>query len=204
MAISTYSELKTAVASWLNRSDLTSYIPDFVTMAEAKINRRLRILQMESRVRSDTASGDTYVALPSDFLEAIRVSVIASPNRDLDYVATSALDRLYSSDETGQPSVYTIEGTELRIAPTTDAVYTVELVYFAKFAALSDSNTTNWLTANAPDLLLYMSLAEAEPFIKNDSRIQLWKALADESISQIQDSDRKARYSGSPLRTRVL
>lgn len=204
MSISNYTELKTAVANWLNRSDLTSYIPDFVALAEAKINREIRIAAMESRVRSDAASGDVYVALPSDFLEAIRVSVISSPNRDLDYVAPGALDRMYASNDTGKPYVYTIEGDELRIAPKTDGVYTIELRYFAKFDALSASNTTNWLTSNAPDLLLYMSLAEAEPFLKNDERIALWKGLASEAMEKIKTADMKSRYSGSPLSIRVM
>ena len=204
MSITNYSELKTAVAGWLNRGDLTSYIPDFITFGEADINRKLRILAMEKRVQSDTASGDVYVALPSDFAEAVRITVIGSPNRELDYKDPTALHRLYKSNTTGPPKIYTIEGTELRLAPATDSVYTLEIRYFAKFAALSDSNTTNWLTANAPDLLLYAALYSAEPFLKNDPRILIWRGLADKIFDDLETEDRNARFSGSPLTMQVL
>lgn len=204
MSIANYDELKTAVSNWLNRGDLTSYIPDFITFGEADINRRLRILPMEKRVQSDTASGDVYVALPSDFAEAVRITLIGSPNSELDYKDPTALNRLYKSNTTGPPTIYTIEGTELRLAPATDSIYTLEIRYFAKFAALSDSNTTNWLTANAPDLLLYSALYSAEPFLKNDSRVLIWRGLSDKIFSDLETEDRNARYSGSPLTMQVM
>lgn len=204
MAISTYSELQTAISNWLNRSDLTTRIPEFIALAEAKINRELRIRAMESRVRTATASGDIYVSLPSDFLEAIRVTIIASPNRDCKYVSPTAMSQLYLSNWTDQPYAYTIEGTELRLGPPTDAAYTVELAYYASFSALSDSNTTNWLTSNAPDLLLYMTLAEAEPYLKNDTRLMVWKGLAAEIMENIKDMDRRARFSGGGLEMRPV
>jgi len=203
MAIANYTDLKTSIGNWLNRSDLSAYIPDFITLAEAEINRRLRIAAMEKRSRSDTASGDTYVALPSGFLEASRVTIIGAPNRDLDYKPPSELHKMYESNVGGKPKVYTIEGTELRLAPKTDAIYTVEIRFYEKFAALSDSNLTNWLTDNAPDLLLYSSLSQSELFLKNDPRVATWKSLAEKIFSDIVKEDRDKKVSGSPLEMRV-
>ena len=118
------------------------------------------------------------------------------------------LDRLYGSDTTGKPKAYTLIGDEIQLAPIPDSDYTVEMAFYEKFTPLGDGTsgtvTNNWLTINAPDLLLYGSLLEAEPFIKNDERISLWFNAYNSVIKKIQDADARDRHSGSAMRIRNI
>ena len=85
MAITTYDELKTSVANWLNRDDLTSVVPDFITLAEADMNRKIRHWRQEKR---STAEIDTqYSAIPADFAEAIRFYLTANNTSPLELIS---------------------------------------------------------------------------------------------------------------------
>lgn len=199
MAISTYSELKTAVENWLDRTDLTSRIPEFITLAEARIGRRLRSRGVEDRSTTAMVSGQEYYSLPTDFLEARNVQINTNPVNVLKYRSPQQMDREYPSTSTGVPKVFTIIGEEIQLKPIPNSTDTLEIAYFKRLAALSDSNTTNWLTTNAPDLLLYGSLIEAEAYLVDDPRIAIWKAAFDESITEWNYQDDKGRHSGSVL-----
>ena len=200
MSISTYSELQTAVANWLNRDTLTSRIPEFITLAEARIARKLRVTGMEARDTSiTTVAGTEYYTLPSDYLEMRNIQLNTNPRQRLKYRTPEQLDTEYPTTTTGVPTIYTIIGTELQLRPIPAAANTLEIAYYKKLAALSSSNTTNWFTANAPDLLLYGALIEAEPFLYNDARIAIWKGLFDQSIAEWNLQADRARHSGSAL-----
>jgi len=179
MALTTYSELKTAVASWLNRSDLTAQIPDFISLAEVRINRdvaKMNLVGLEKRATASTTSGDDYLATPSRMLSVKSLKLNTNPVRVLKYMTPDSLSRLYTGS-TGVPKAYTVIGDEIKFGPAPDGVYTVEINYCAKETPLSSSNSSNWFMANTPDLLLYGALVEAEPFLKNDERIQVWSGM---------------------------
>jgi hypothetical protein len=89
---------------------------------------------------------------------------------------------------------------ELQLGPKPDSVQTIEMLFYQTFQALSDSNPTNWVITNAPDVYLYGALLEAEPFLMNDARVQLWATAFRQSIADIQEQDNKDRHSGSALR----
>ena len=74
------------------------------------------------------------------------------------------------------------------------------MLFYKKFDSLSVTTTTNWLITNAPDIYLYGSMLEAEPFIMNDERVPLWLAAFEKAVSDIQNQDNKDRHSGSQLR----
>ena len=202
MAINTYATLQTAVSNWLNRTDLTSRIPEFISLAEARIARRLRVRGVVGRSTTTLVVGQQYYALPSDFLEARNVQINSTETRVLSYRSPQQMDYEYPSTSNGVPKVFTIIGDEMQLKPIPEAADTMEIAYYAKLAALTASNTTNWLTTNAPDLLLYGSLIEAESFLFNDGRIALWKTLFEESISEWDKQERIARHSGSALEIR--
>jgi len=208
MALNTYSGLKDAIADWLDRSDLTSRIPDFITLAEARINRELRIRPMEVRSTMSTTSGQRYFNLPGGYVQMRNIQINNNPIRPLEYITPEMLDRLYGSSSTGCPRAYTLIGDEIQLAPIPDAVYEVEMAFYEKFTPLGDGTsgtvTSNWLTTNAPDLLLYGALLEAEPFIKNDERIQLWLSAYSGAVSKLQLTDDKDRHSGSQMRVRNI
>jgi hypothetical protein len=208
MALDTYTGLKDAVADWLDRSDLTARIPDFITLAEARVNRELRIRPQEVRSTMNTTAGNRYHALPGGYLSMRNIQINNNPTVPLEFISLEMLDRLYGSNTTGVPSAYSIVGDELQLAPIPDAVYEVEVAYYKKFDSLGDGTggtvTNNWLTINAPDLLLYGALLEAEPFLKNDERIQVWLNAYQDSIQKLKKADVADRHSGSTMRVRNI
>jgi len=199
MSFSTYSDLQTSIANYLARSDLTSQIPDFITFAENRLRRELRIRQMLKSVTTSTVSGDSTVEVPSDFLEIRDFVVMTNPITPMSYSSPSTLSNDPRTSEVGVPRSYTILANEFQLAPSPDAVYTLKLLYYSAPAYLSSSNTTNTFLTTAPDALLYASLIEAEPYLMNDARINTWGTMYDRAIASLTKSDESTQYSGVPL-----
>lgn len=199
MALSSYSELKSTVASYLARSDLTAVIPDFIRLAEERLRRDLRIRQMLVVATANTTGGDPTVGLPTDFLEMRDIHVNLNPVVQLSYKAPNAFYSSGKSTLSGKPTDYTVLAAEFQLAPIPDAAYTLQMLYYAKPALLSDSNASNVFLANCPDALLYAALGEAEPYLMNDARLQTWAALYDRSITAINTSDQSSEYGGQPM-----
>lgn len=199
MAITTYSDLKTSVANYLARSDLTSQIPDFIQFAEIRLRRELRIRQMLLSTTLTTTGGTSTVNLPSDFLELKNIYIDGDPTWTLIYLTPSTLERNGRTYEQNKPSYYTILSSTIKFGATPDTTYSVPLLYYAAPAFLSDSNTSNVWLANCPDLLLYASLAEAEPYLMNDARLATWQAMYDRGLLGLRESDDRGEFSASPL-----
>jgi hypothetical protein len=199
MAISTYSDLKTAVADYLARTDLTSKIPDFITFAENRLRRDLRIRQMLKLVNAAMTANDSTLSLPSDFLEMRDIHLNTTPNSALEYLSPNIFYRNADATNTGIPKRYTLLASDFQFAPIPDSAYNVRMLYYAAPAYLSDSNTSNVFLANCADALLYASLGEAEPYIMNDERLNTWAALYQRAIDTINASDDRGEYAGVPL-----
>jgi hypothetical protein len=199
MALSTYEELQTELASWMHRGNLTSVIPTCIALCEADFNRRLRIAVME--VRSAAEFDEGYENLPSDFLELREVKVNTSPVCSLQYMTPAQMTEFYPSLTSGNPQFYTLVDSQIRMnrIPTSE----VEIAYYTRIPALSDDAPTNWMLTNHPDVYLYGALTYLEPHIKNDKRLPMWKQLYEASINQVKDADRQARWSGASLQMRV-
>jgi len=199
MSFATYSDLQTSIANYLARSDLTSVIPDFITLAENRLRRELRIRQMLKSVTTSTVSGDATVELPSDFLEIRDFVVMTNPIQPLSYSSPSSLSNDMRTSEVGVPLSYTILASEFQLAPAPDGVYTLKMLYFAAPPYLSSSNASNVFLNVAPDGLLYGALVEAEPYLMNDARINTWGSMYDRAITSLTKSDEEGQYSGVPL-----
>jgi len=199
MALSSYSELKSTVASYLARNDLTAVIPDFIRLAEERLRRDLRIRQMLVVATANTTGGDSTVGLPTDFLEMRDIHVNLNPVVQLSYKAPNAFYSSGKSGLSGKPTEYTVLAAEFQLAPIPDAAYTLQMLYYAKPALLSDSNASNVFLANCPDALLYAALGEAEPYLMNDARLQTWAALYERAIIAINTSDQSSEYGGQPM-----
>lgn len=204
MAISSYSELVTAVTNWLARDDLEDRIPEFIKLAEAKFNRTLLHPLMEKR---STATVDIdsdepeFVSLPGDFqsMRRVRLSTVAGKPR-LEFMAQSQLeDYRYSIDNvSGQPTYYTIMGSELELAATPNEEYGLEMVYRANLSALSEVNTTNWLLSLAPDAYLYGALLESTPYIGDDERVPLWSSAVQTVVEQLNTHGSRQTHDAGP------
>ena len=205
MAISTKAELHTAVANWLNRSDLTDRIPEFITLAEAQLNRLIRTREMLTR--STTSTNAQYVALPSDFLEMLNVELTSTdPSRRLLYATSDRSDdyRQQKSDKAGIPVHYTIEGLTLQLNPTPDQNYTIQMNYYQDIPALSakaDSDA-NWLLLAHPDIYLYGTLLQSAPYLMDPQSIGTWGTIYAQSVQELKVSDDNSRYAGGTLTMR--
>jgi hypothetical protein len=199
MALATYSDLKSSAADWLNRADLTAQIADFVTLGEARMNRVLRVVQMETR---DTGtSPDSRVAVPTDWLET-RTLRLANPTigqQLLEYVGEEEFDDLETRGLTGNTRYYTIINGEFQLLPAPSGSVNYVLRYYAKIPALSDTNTTNWLLSKSPDLYLYSTLLGAEAYLKNDERLTIWGAAQQTILQEMQSESERAKRSTTRL-----
>ena len=199
MPFTTYSELQTTVASYLGRSDLTNAIPDFIRLAETRLQRELRTRQMLKSATATMTGGDNTVGLPTDFLEMRDIYVQGNPRISISYLSPSAFTRDARTEDSGKPVYYTIIGSELEFAPIPDGNYTLEMLYFYKPTPLSSTTSSNVFLANYPDALLYGTLAQAEPYLMNDPRIATWAGLYDSCVELIKTSDDSSEYNGVPL-----
>jgi len=205
MAISTKAELNTAVANWLNRSDLTARIPEFISLAEASFNRNLRTRDM--LVRSTASTSSQYVSLPSDFLEMLNIELTStSPPKRLVYITSDRSDdyRERDNNTTGTPSYWTIEGISIQLFPTPSESVTLQLSYYQDIPALSGlaDNSNNWLLSAHPDIYLYSTLMQASPYIMDQQSAQIWDGLLSRSMQELQMADEKSRYAGGTLNMR--
>lgn len=202
MSISSYSELKTAVASWLHRDNLTSIIPDLIALGEARIYRDLRVRAMETTFSTEISSG--VIAVPTGYRELKYAYVSGSPTTKLDRKDAEWIYHNYptrSSD--GKPKFIARDGANFIFGPYPDSTYTVNGTYYKRLAALSDSNTTNWLTDDCPDLILFAALCEAQPYVMDDDRIVIWENKYGLIRARVQREDDNEEFSGSPLSSTV-
>ena len=203
MAITNYSELKSAIADWLDRTDLTDQIPDFITLAEARHKRDFKIRRMETRVTADTIADTEYYTLPDQYVAMRNIQLNTNPKTSLEYLTPEQMDRIYAGSNKGKPKAYTIIGNDIQLRPLPDSTYEIEMLYYKYFTPLSDSAPTNDMLTYHPDAYLYASLVEAEPYLQNDKRIQTWASFYDRAKKDIIDSNERDRHSGVAPTTRI-
>jgi hypothetical protein len=198
MSIANYSELQTAVINRLHRAGLTALVPDFIALGEARIYRDLRIRCMETALSGAISAG--VLALPAGYIELKSAYIDGSPTRKL---TRKSLDYIYTNYPTRSSSSCPVfmarEGDNFVFGPYPDTGYTVKGIYYKRLSALSDSNTTNWFTANAPDILLYAALVEAADHVSNDAALVKWDAKYLQVKDRIQHENDVEELSGSTL-----
>ena len=204
MALATYSDLKTSIANWLNRSDLTNEISeDFIVLAEADFNSKLRIRKMNTSA-SITIDSETE-SIPSDFLQIRDFFITEGETKyPLKYITPAQMDEIRGSSSSGMPSAYTILGDNFRFAPIPSSSYTGTLNYYAKFPSLSDSNTSNYILASHPAIYLYGALYHAANFLGgiDPQRLQQWQAMYTTAMERLERNDREDQYGSAPLQQR--
>lgn len=185
MPFSSYSDLQTALANRADRSDLTAFLPDYIALFEAAINRRLRVSRMEASATLTPVNG--VAALPVDFLEKRRLTWSGDPRRELDYVHPSWMAARYPSSPTDSPSVFTIEGGNLKVMPLSDT--NLDFDYWQRIPALSDAAPSNWLLSESPDLYFFGSLVELYADIQSVEKAVAYQARVDAIVGDMQRAD---------------
>lgn len=204
MALTSYTTLCAAVADWLGRTDLTTQIPDFVTLAEKQMKRRIRKWTARDAAFSIATQ---RVAAPSDLkvLRSIRLDT-GSPSLDKPLrlgtveMVTERLAR--AGGTTGRPDTVAlvVESDSvgyLLFAPEPDQTYTAELFYTSTFTALSGSVASNAVLVEAPDAYLFGALAQAEKYLEHDTRVPTWKAGFDDAIEQLNTEREEYEHTAS-------
>ena len=199
MGITTYAELKSAIADWLLRDDLTAVIPSFVSLAEAKFNRNIRDYRMMKRL-SVTVDAE-YEDVPSDWLQTSRYQLDTTPITTLEFVTPDqAAEEARRYNGAGRPLFFSVVGTQFQHVPAPDAAYTGALTYYSRIPALSDSVTTNWLLEKMPNLYLHAALKHAAIYLDEDALAQRYAALMNASIQALQADDWTGRFNRASMR----
>jgi len=197
-AFTSYDNLKTNIADYLARSDLTEKIPMFVSLAEKRLTRDLRLRQMLQQSTYSLTSG-YKVPTPADFLEMKDIHIDANPVINLNFKTVSQFYRLGTSSTTGQPINYTLVSDNFVLAPRPVSGATINMTYYKIPAVLSDTNPSNEYLEVCPDLLLYASLVESAPFLMNDERLNTWESLYSRGLTSITKSDEQSEFPAQPL-----
>ena len=198
--ITTYSGLVTSAGLWLDRSDLGTMVPDFITMVEERLNRILRVPEMEETVTLTTDA--ERIDLPTDFRQARSLYLDTDPRQELECVSLGTLRTKYACQTTGKPECYAMSGSEIVLGPAPDDEYDLILTYYQEIPPLAVGSETNWLITKHPSIYLRGVLLEAEFYGWNDERLGLIKAAQDEAISELQEQGKRKQYGASPLRLR--
>ena len=205
MALTTYTELKASIADFLNRDDLTTVIPDFITLAESQINRDVRHWKMEARSSGQQSAADEYMQIPSDWVETIRLHLTGTGTSVVNLISRDAMadKRQKNEDTSGTPMYYTHADSQFQLYPTPSADTDFELLYFQKLDALSGSNADNWLLLDSPDVYLYGALLHSAPYLAEDQRIAIWAQMYSAAVQRLNEVSEDARFSGSGLKLKI-
>jgi hypothetical protein len=198
--ITNYATLQTAIADYIARDDLTTFIPNFIQNCENKLYRTLNLRNEETALSVSISSG--VAAVPSDFKALKFAYVDHTPIYLLQWVPIEELYRDYSDRQSSSyPSVISREGSNFVFGPVSVSG-TLKGIYYAKQDPLRTTDPS-WYVTNAPEVLLYGSLLEASSFIQNDARLQTWGELYRDAIGTLQDEEKNAATSRGQLVQRV-
>jgi hypothetical protein len=190
----TYGELKQAVQDFVQSSEssLVSNLPLFIRMTEERILKSVRLNLFQKNATASTSSGNKYLALPTDFLSPISLSLTIGGEQDFLLFKNADLVQEYIRDsDSGQPRYFgQYDVDNIILAPIPDAAYDVELHYMYRPASLTagaDDGTT-WLSENAEVALLYGTIVEAYTYLKGDQDLMvLYTQRFTEALSRLKN-----------------
>ena len=178
MAIATYSELQSAVQNWLHRGDLSSRIPEFITLGEEMINNRLRIPEDINTTTLNPSQTVRYLALPSGFRSLI--SFTDDYGDELQQVTAADLESAAYAANAQRPELFRI-ADKIWFERIADDSYDYTFSYYKGLDIETD--LTNTVLTKYPSLYLYGSLLSAEPFLDRDQRITVWSQMFDQALA---------------------
>jgi hypothetical protein len=193
-AVMTYTSLAADIESYLERTDTAtvSKIPTFIMLAEQVIASQIKFLGNLTVNESTMVQGDPVIAKPARWHKTVSMNVTVDGVRSPVFLRKYEYLREYWPQATNEdvPKFYAdYDYTHWLIAPTPADAYTFEVLYYERVQPLDISNQTNWFTQYAPQALLYGSLLQAMPFLKNDERMGMWRAEYDLIINTLKTED---------------
>tara|TARA_R110000737_G_scaffold171496_2_gene197099 strand:- start:2234 stop:2881 length:648 start_codon:yes stop_codon:yes gene_type:complete len=196
MAITDYSTLKSTLTDYLHRSDLSdSILSNFVQLGEARINRRLRLLEQETVSTVTLLSGASEVAMPTNWQETIDVIYDSDKSSIQPQNLRSLNSQSPATTSTGRPNLYATTNGKMVFEITADKDYPILINYFKRWDIETD--TTNWLLTYAPDAYLYSALLEAKAYTKKVEELSLWADGLSTAIDDLNQLDNRSRRNST-------
>jgi hypothetical protein len=184
MSISTYAELQTAVLDWMSRSDLTGNVEDFITLAEAKLNRKIPAVQTDVTL-TGTLDSRRITITANSAVSGIAMFLIDPSTSDERQLVARQDGTFAYSNTSGEPRYWAMDSTSyVDFDCPLDAAYTFRFRIKQRYA-LSDSATTNWLLTNHPDIYLAASILWGGGFTRDLETASGFKSLLDEGIPEV-------------------
>jgi hypothetical protein len=191
MALATYTDLKTSIASWLHRSDLTNQLDDFIALGEEMIWHDLRVKEMEADSTVTTSS--RTISLPTSPLEIRRIYLDANPIQELKPMSSAQIVESYDATN-GKPKFYAVIGSTIQFERTPDSSYTLYVNYYKKLTGLSGSNTTSDILTYYPSIYLWASCLAGAIWANDDASTTKFKALFDEAVAKANSQTKRGQY----------
>jgi hypothetical protein len=211
MGLGNYTDLQDTLKAYLEQDDVATMIQTFIELAETRFNREIRNYRMIAGANYNIQSKN--ITFPSDFIEAMNWRVANHDSEmftNLEYTPPNRFYGIPAALQLGKPRIYTlsrvsgvgnVHGIILGPDPgsadgseESPILYDARLEYYGTISPLTNTNSTNWLLDFAPDLYLYGSLLEAEPFLVNDARMVTWEKLYERGRNSLNAADARARY----------
>lgn len=192
MAFDTYANISTALGSWEERTFTSAETDEFLLLVEAKANRRLARDWNRQATSTITTDSSGYATLPTGFLGMVSLKQDLLGTKPMTQVSWDAIDYLNPDAEADRAVYYAISGTQLRVAPVCEDDFVA--TFDKKIAALSASNTTNWLLALAPDYYLFGGQAAAAAKFKSYQEAAMLQAQADGILDELVSQSNVAQY----------
>jgi hypothetical protein len=192
--VMTYNSLTSTVLQYLERSDaaVVNAIPTFITLCEFEIAQNIKTLGQMEVVNSNMNIGNPVIAKPARWRKTTSMTLSVSGQKQPMLVRKLEYLNNYAQDvtATGIPLYYAdYDYDHWLVAPTPNVAYAFEALCYTRLEPLSSSNQTNWLTINAPNAMLFGTLKQTAPFLKNDARLALWKSMFDEALAALKTED---------------
>ena len=190
----TYDSLTQLALQYLERSDpaVVEFIPTAITLAEFEIAQNIKTLGQMEVVNANMEIGNPVIQKPARWRKTVSMTVTTPTGkqpiflRKLEYLNNYWPD--VSAEDT--PLFYAdYDYDHWFIAPTPDAAYLFEALCYTRLAPLDSANQTNWLTQNAPNAMLFGTLKQTAPFLKDDARLALWSGLFDAAMAALKTED---------------
>ena len=203
MTITNYTQLKSTIADFLARDDLTSQIPTFIQLAEGRMSRELETREQEKRATTNLTPSDQYITLPSDFREVREVKLNINPVKVLTYHSPTNLDQTYGTNASGKPEGFSIVGSEMKVRPIPDSAYQMEIIYIGTLPSISDS-TVPTLFSRSPELYLYGALAEAYIYLLDEQRATVYDSKFTRGLEEVKIDEQRSHYVTGSLQIKSV
>lgn len=206
----TFKNIQDKVKDYLHRSDLSTVVGgsapvvDFINFAQRKIERENNLKNMEARQTATIAANEYRVSEPASMKSVIAFHIV---HQDIYYkLAKMATDTILATQsdrdsDLGQPKYFSHHPStsEILVRPTADQSYTMDIYFYKYTSDLNADSDTNWYTNNAPEVLIFGALIQAEPYLMNDKRLQTWAVMYQNAIDSIRSSQVEEQISPEPF-----